>query len=54
MEFALTAGKIPTPSHTEYLALSQTKTVSISVLSTASHTTFAQKFNTQLNLPPPQ
>jgi hypothetical protein len=35
MESALTAGKIPTPLHTEHPALSQTKTVSISISSTA-------------------
>jgi hypothetical protein len=52
MESALTVGKIPTPPHTEHPALSQTKTVSISVPSTASHATLAQKFDTQLNMPP--
>jgi hypothetical protein len=52
MESALTAGKIPTPLHTEHPALSQNKTVSIFVPSTASHATLAQKFDTQLNLPP--
>jgi hypothetical protein len=46
MESALTAGKIPTPPHTEHPALSQNKTVSISVPFTASHTTLAQKFDT--------
>jgi hypothetical protein len=53
MESALTARKIPTPPHTEHPALSQIKLVSISIPSTASHTTLAQKFDTQLNLPPP-
>ncbi len=52
MESALTAGKIPTPPHTKHPALSQTKIVRISVPSTASHATLAQKFDTQLNLPP--
>ncbi len=52
MESALTAGKIPTPPHTEHSSLSQTKIGSISAPSTSSHTTFAQKFDTQLNLPP--
>ena len=52
MESALTGGKIPTPPHTERPALSQNKTVSISVPSTASQATLAQKFDTQLNLPP--
>jgi hypothetical protein len=52
-ESALTAGKIPTPPHTKYPALSHNKTVSISVSSiTASHASLAQKFDTQLNLPP--
>jgi hypothetical protein len=46
MESALTAGKIPTPPHTKHSALSQTKIVSISIPSTASHATFAQKFVT--------
>jgi hypothetical protein len=53
MEFALTAGKIPIPQHTKHPALSQTKIVSVSVPSTASHATLAQKFETQLNLPTP-
>ncbi len=52
MKFALTAGKIPTPPHTKHPALSQTKTVNISIPSTASHATLAEKFDTQLNLPP--
>jgi hypothetical protein len=52
MESALTAGKIPTPPHTKHSALSQTKIFSISIPSTASHATYAQKFNTHLNLPP--
>jgi hypothetical protein len=52
MESALIEGKIPTPLHTKYSALSQNKTVSISIPSTASLTTLAQKFDTQLNLPP--
>ena len=52
MESALTAGKIPTPPHTKHPALSQTKTVSTSAPSTTSHAALAQKFNTQLNLPP--
>jgi len=52
MESALNAGKIPTPPHTEHPFLSQTKTVSISDPSTASHATLAQKFDTQLKLPP--
>jgi hypothetical protein len=52
MESALTAGKIPTPPHIEHPALSQNKTVIISVPSTASHATLAQEFDTQLNLPP--
>jgi hypothetical protein len=53
MESALTAGKVHAPLHTKHPALSQTKAVSISVPSTASHTTLAQKFDTHLNLPPP-
>jgi hypothetical protein len=52
MESALTAGKIPTPLHSKHPALSQNKTVCISVPSTASHATLAQKFDTQLNLTP--
>ncbi len=52
MESALTAEKIPTSLHTKHTALSQNKTVSISVPSTVSHATLAQKFDTQLNLPP--
>jgi hypothetical protein len=52
MESALTAGKIPTPPHSDHPALSLTKIVSISVPSTASHATLAQKFDTKLNLPP--
>jgi hypothetical protein len=52
MESALTAGKIPTPPHIEHPALSQTKLVSISVPSTASHATLAHKFDTHLNVPP--
>jgi hypothetical protein len=51
MESALTAGKIRTPPHIKHSALTQTKIVSISIPSTASHATFAQKFDTQLNLP---
>ncbi len=51
MGSALTAGKIPTPPHTKLPALSRNKTVSISAPSSASHTTHAQKFDTQLNLP---
>jgi hypothetical protein len=52
MESALTVGKIPTPPHTKYPALSQNKTVSISVPSTASLATLAQTFDTQFNLTP--
>ncbi len=51
MESALTAGKIPTPLHTKHPALSQNKTFIISIPSTASHATLAQKVDTQLNLP---
>ena len=51
MESALTAGKIPPPPHTENPILSQNKIVSIFVPSTASHTTLAQNFDSQLNLP---
>jgi hypothetical protein len=53
MESALTAGKLPTPHHTKNPILSQNNIVSISISSTASHTTLAQKFDSQLNLPPP-
>jgi hypothetical protein len=52
MESALTAGKIPTPPHTKHPVLSQNITVSIFVSSTTSQATLAQKFDTQLNLPP--
>jgi hypothetical protein len=52
MESALTAGKIRTPPHTKHPAFSQNKTVSISIPSTASPTTLAQKFDTKLNLSP--
>ncbi len=52
MESALTAGIIPTPLHTKNPILSQNEIVSISVPSTTRDTTLAQKFDTQLNLPP--
>jgi hypothetical protein len=52
MESALTAGIIPTPPHTKNPILSQNKMFSISIPSTTRDTTLAQKFDSQLNLPP--
>jgi hypothetical protein len=52
MESALTAGIIPTPPHTKNPILSQNKIVSISIPSTTRDATLAQKFDSQLNLPP--
>jgi hypothetical protein len=51
MESAPTAGKIPTPLHTKNPILSQNKIVSISIPSTTSCATLAQKFNSNPNLP---
>ncbi len=52
MESALSAGIIPTPPHTKNPILPQNEIVSISVLSTTRDATLAQKFDSQLNLPP--
>jgi hypothetical protein len=52
MESALTAGIIPTSPHTKNPILSQNKIVSISIPSTTRDATLAQKFDSQLNLPP--
>jgi hypothetical protein len=52
MESALTAGIIPTPSHTKNPILSKNKIVSISIHSITRDATLAQKFDSQLNLLP--